>query len=187
MKELLSFINTIQGLDIETEDGIKRYFVEKVFKKNELILEESKICNEIFFIRSGLVQRFYLKDGNEITKWIYHDNHWVTSISSFFNTKPSFDYLQVCEDTTVYSLSAVNEQKLLEYPLFLKFHVQFLRSSFAAFDEFHFVFDTMSAQEKYHYLLDHFPLMIQKSKQKHIASLLNVSQERLSRIRASIS
>ncbi len=122
-----------------------------------------------------------------MTKWLYHENHWVASMGSYFNQKPSFEFLQACEDTTVYSLSYANEQKLLENPLFFKFHARFLRSSLAAFDEFHFVFGSMSAQNKYRYLLDKFPLMIQKSKQKYIASLLNISQETLSRIRAEIN
>jgi len=44
----------------------------------------------------------------------------------------------------------------------------------------------MTAQKKYSYLIEKFPLIIQKAKQKHVASLLNVSPETLSRIRAEI-
>ncbi len=186
MTELIRFINQFQELDRETEEAIKSYFEKEIYKKNDFILEEGKVCSKISFIKSGLVRRFYINDGDEITKWLYHENHWIGSLASYFNQKPSFEFFQACEDTSLCSLSYVNEQKLLEYPLFLKFHAKFLRRSLAAFDEFHFVFGSMSAQKKYRYLLNKFPLMIQKAKQKHIASLLNISQETLSRIRAEI-
>jgi CRP-like cAMP-binding protein len=186
MIELLKFINQFQELDAETEEAIKSYFEEEVFRKNEFLVEEGKICTKIYFIKSGLVRRFYQREDEEMTKWLYHDNHWIAIMSSYFNQTPSLEYLQACEDTVVYSLSFTNEQKLLEYPLFFKFSARFFRCSLANFDEFHFVFGILSAQQKYQYLIDKFPLMIRKAKQKHIASLLNVSQETLSRIRASI-
>lgn len=186
MKELIRFINQYQEIDNETEEAIKRYFVKEVYRKNEFLLEEGKVCSKISFISSGLVRRFSIDDGTDITKWLYYDTHWVASLFSYFRQKPSVEYLQACEETTVYSLSYENEQILLKYPKFLQFHVKFLRNSIAAFDEFHFVFGSMSAQEKYHYILDKFPLMIKKAKQKHVASLMNVSQETLSRIRATI-
>lgn len=187
MTELINYINQFQKLDSETEEAIKSQFEEEVFRKNEFLVEEGKICTKLYFIKSGLVRRFYLKDGEEMTKWLYHDNHWIAIMSSYFNQKPSLEFLQACEHTAVYSMSFANEQKLLEYPLFFKFYAQFFRCSLANFDEFHFVFGTMSALQKYQYLIDKFPLMIKKAKQKHIASLLNISQETLSRIRASIN
>ena len=186
MKELIEFITQFQELDDETEDAIKNKFEEKLYKKKDYLLKEGEVCSKIFFIKTGLVRRFYIVDGEEITKWIYHDNHWVTSLASYFNQKPSFEYLQADQDTVVYFLSIENEQELLKFPLFLKFHFKFLRSSLAAFDEFHFVLDSMTTQKKYKYILKNFPLIIQRSKQKNIASLLNVSQETLSRIRAEI-
>jgi Mn-dependent DtxR family transcriptional regulator len=45
----------------------------------------------------------------------------------------------------------------------------------------------MNAKEKYLYMIKYFPEIIQKAKLKHIASFLDVSQETLSRIRASIN
>jgi CRP-like cAMP-binding protein len=187
MKELLDYINLFQPLDEDTEMAIRHFFKEEFYSKNEFLVEEGKACTKINFIKSGLVRRFYLSDGEEVTKWLYHDNHWIAIMSSYFNQKPSLEYLQACEDTVVYSLSFEDEKKLLEYPLFFKFLAHFFRVSLANFDEFHFVFSSMTAQQKYQYLIDKFPLMIQKAKQKHIASLLNVSQETLSRIRASIN
>ena len=187
MKELLNFIRAFQEIDTETEQAIKRYFVKETFKKNEFIIEEGEICSKVCFIQSGLIRRFHIKDGLEITSWIYFDNQWVTSLSSFFEQKPSYEYLQACEETIICSLSFADEQKLLEYPLFSRFHIKQLRFYISKLNEFHHQYKLMSAQEKYQYLLSYFPEIIQKAKLKYIASLMDVSQETLSRIRATIN
>lgn len=186
MTELIAFINHFQELDFETEQAIRKYFVKEIYKRNELIIEAGKICSKLCFIESGLVRRFYEEDGEDVTKWIYSSNQFITSLSSFFEQKPSFEFFQACEETIVYSLSYADEQILLEYPLFSKFHIKQLRFYLSKLNEFHHLYKLMNAQEKYLYLLTSFPQVIEKAKLKHIASLIGVSQETLSRIRASI-
>jgi signal-transduction protein with cAMP-binding, CBS, and nucleotidyltransferase domain len=187
MRELIHVINGFQELDFETEEAIKKYFIVERFKKDEFIIEEGKVCSKIYFIKSGAVRRFSLEDGVEFTKWIYTDNQFVTSLSSFFEQKPSFESLQTCEETIVYSLLYSDELILLEYPLFSQFHIKQLRLYLSKINEFHHLFRIMNAQEKYTYLLESFPQIILKAKLKHIASLIGVSQETISRIRASIN
>lgn len=187
MKELINVINSFQKLDQETEDVIKEYFVEEKFKKNQLIIEEGKVCDKIYFIKSGTIRRFSIVENVEVTKWIYTDNQFITSMSSFFEQKPSFEIFQTSDETTVYSLSYDDEQILLRYPLFSSFHLKLLRLYLSKINEFHHQFRLMSAQEKYLYLLKSFPEIIKKAKLKDIASLIGISQETLSRIRASIT
>jgi hypothetical protein len=187
MKELIEFINRYVELDSETEQAILDCFKTEVYEKNEFIVEEGKICSKVSFIESGLVRRFYMNDGQEVTSWFYYGNQWLTSTTSFFDQKPSFEIFQACERTVLFSLSYADEQRLLEYPLFAKFHINLLRQYLASLNQFHHRYKLMNAHEKYAYLLAYFPEIIQKAKLKHIASLLNVSQETLSRIRASIN
>jgi signal-transduction protein with cAMP-binding, CBS, and nucleotidyltransferase domain len=186
MKELIDVINSFQKLDRETEAAIQRFFIVEKFEKNELIIEEGKICKKVYFIKSGAIRRFCFENEEEVTKWIYTDNQFVTSMSSFFEQRPSFEIFQACEETIVYSLSYSDEQLLLEYPLFLKFHLKQLRHYLSKINEFHHLFRVMTAEKKYLFLLESFPQIIQKAKLKYIASLIGVSQETLSRIRSSI-
>lgn len=186
MEELIQIISSFQKLDLETEAAIKRYFKKETLKKDEFLIEEGKICSKIYFIKSGAVRRFCIEDGDELTKWIYTDNQFVTSMSSFFEQKPSFENFQSYENTHLYSLSYSDEQALLEYPLFIKFHIKQLRYYLSNINEFNHLFRLMTAEKKYLFLLESFPQIIRKAKLKHIASLIGVSQETLSRIRASI-
>jgi len=187
MTELISLINSFQEIDFETESAIRKYFVEESFKKDEFVIYEGKICDKIYFIKSGTIRRFCLENGIEVTRWIYTDAQFVTSLSSFFEQKTSFESFQACENTVVYSLSYQDEKLLLQYPLFVNFHTRQLRLYLSRINEFHYLFSVMNAQEKYLFLLDSFPEIIKKSKLKYVASLIGVSQETLSRIRAMIS
>ncbi len=187
MDELIKIINSFQVLDIETELEIRKYFVQEDFKKGEFLVREGRICDKIYFIKSGAIRRFCLEDEAEVTKWIYTDNQFVTSMSSYFEQKSSFEILQASENSTLYSLSYSDEQILLRYPLFAKFHINQLRLYLSRINEFHHLFRTMTAQQKYFFLLNSFPQIIIKAKLKDVASLIGVSQETLSRIRASIS
>jgi signal-transduction protein with cAMP-binding, CBS, and nucleotidyltransferase domain len=187
MIELMKFINKFQKLDDETEQAIKKYFVVETFKKDEFIVETGKICSKVFFIKSGFVRRFFMNDEQEVTIWFYGNNQMATSMPSFFEQKPAYEYLQACEDTIIYALSFNNEQKLLEeYPLFAKFHLKQLRYYLAGLDEVSYRLKLMTAKEKYLMMLALVPEIMQKAKLKHVASFLDVSQETLSRIRASI-
>lgn len=174
-------------MDNETEQAIKQFHIEETYQKEDFIVEAGKICSKVVFIKSGLLRRFFIHEGQDITIWIYCSNQMATSMPSFFWQKPAYEYLQACEDTVVYSLSRENEQLLLEYPLYAKFQLQLMRVYLSGVDEVNYRFKLMTAKEKYNYMLSYFPEIIQKSKLKHIASFLDVSQETLSRIRASIN
>jgi signal-transduction protein with cAMP-binding, CBS, and nucleotidyltransferase domain len=187
MTELINVINSFEKLDFETEQAIKNHFVEEKFQKNEVIIQEGKICNKVYFIKSGVIRRFCMEDGVEVTKWIYTDHQFVTSLSSFFEQSPSFEIFQACEETIVYSISYDDEQLLIQYPLFSNFHIKQLRLYLSKINEFHHLYRAMNAQERYLYLLNSFPQIIIKAKLKYVASMIGVSQETLSRIRASIS
>lgn len=186
MIELFAEMEKIQKLDFETKELIKLYFFEEKFKKEEFILAQGKVCEKIYFIKSGVVRRFYMEDDKEIVSWIYTENQFFTSLSSYFEQKPSFEIFTACDETIVYSLSFQDELKLLDYPIFAQFHIKFLRVYLSKLNEFHHIFRFMSAQEKYDFLLKSSPDIIKNSKLKHIASLIGVSQETLSRIRAGI-
>jgi CRP-like cAMP-binding protein len=187
MIKLIRFINNFQQLDSETEEAVKRHFVEETFKKDKYLVEAGKICSKVFFIKSGFVRRFFINDDQEVTIWFYGNNQMATSMPSFFEQKPAYEYLQACEDTVIYSLSFYNEQKLLEeYPLFAKFHLKQLRYYLAGLDEVNYRLKLMTAKEKYMMMLALVPEIMQKAKLKHVASFLDISQETLSRIRAAI-
>lgn len=186
MIKLIENIKTAVPLDGPTESIIIEKFKVEKFTKGHILLKENSICNKIWFIETGVIRQYMIIDGVDITKWFYTDNEWATSHYSYFEQMPSFEYLQVYEDSTIYSITINDEKELLNYPQYLKFQVVLLRHYLASINYFMKTYKQMTADEKYKFFIDNHPKVIQRVKLKHLASLIGISQETLSRIRAKL-
>ena len=81
-------------------------------------------------------------------------------------------------------LYEVITKKLAEIPQFVTFTNALMGEQFAVLDVNTREFTQMSATEKYNYLLKKAPEMMKRAKLGHIASLMGITQETLSRIRS---
>ena len=92
--------------------AVDHYFVERSFKRREILLQASHVCRHLFFVAKGCVRHFHIKeDGSEATCDITLENQWATDFVSFADETPSRLSLQALEDTVVYS---VEKARLLE-------------------------------------------------------------------------
>lgn len=184
-----SLINTIKAevqLNTETELAIIEKFKIQKIKRGEILLKENAVCNKFWFIVSGTIRQYMLIEGIEVTKWFYVDNQWATSHYSYFEQKPAYDYLEIYKDSTVYYISFDDEKELLEYPQYQKYQIILLRHYLASLNYFMRNYKQMTADDKYKFLLENHPEVVQRVKLKEIASLIGISQETLSRIRARL-
>jgi CRP-like cAMP-binding protein len=186
MNKLIENIRKDVPLDITTESILREKFKVEKLTKGQILLKENSVCNKVWFIETGVIRQYMLIDGVEITKWFYTDNEWVTSHYSYFEQKPSFEYLHAYEDSLVYSITIDDEKELLNYPQYLKYQVVLLRHYLASLNYFMKTYKQMTADEKYKFFIDNHPKVIQRVKLKHLASLIGISQETLSRIRARL-
>lgn len=184
MNQLTNFINKYAPLDKTAESAIANAARKESLQKNEILLQPGQYCHKLWFIKSGLIRRFYVHHDKEITTWIYYENQWFTASQSFFKEEPSTEYIQACEASELISISKEASQKLLEYPSIQKFSNLHLQEMLACTEKFIQEFTPLSAAEKYQYLFDNVPTIVKRAKLGHIASLMGVSQETLSRIRA---
>ena len=85
--------------------AVDEYFVERIFKRKELLLEATCPCRHLFFIVKGSVRYFRIKeDSSETTCDISLDNQWATEFVSFTSGTPARLSLQALEETTVYCI-----------------------------------------------------------------------------------
>ncbi len=184
MENLINFIRQYTRLDKDAEEALRENIDSESYSRNEYLLQEGQICSRVWFIQTGSVRKFYLHEGKEITVWIHFENEMFTSLSSYFQQQPSDEYLQACETTTLLSISYVNSQKLNRYQQLGKFSKLHLEEQFSIIDKVSKKFYQMSALEKYEALTELAPSLMKRAKLGHIASIMGVSQETLSRIRA---
>ncbi len=178
------YINSRVQLDstltLLVEDSLKK----EDFKKNHLLLKEGVVAHRIFFLEKGSARTFYFHDGKDITSWIYRQGHLLTSWSSFYTRTPSYENVELTEDSTIVSLSYDQLQNLYsQHPGLQKFGRIMVEEQLVYLDYFYKGFMFMTAKEKYDLLLSIFPDVTLRVNLGHIASFLGISQETLSRIR----
>jgi len=105
MEAFKKFIENYTNISSSDWDIIQHTFKRKEIAKNELILEEGKICHSFSFIESGLLRYFYYEDGQDITKTFIVPPFCFTSRISFRNQTPSNENIQALEDSVIWQTS----------------------------------------------------------------------------------
>ena len=113
------------------------------------------------------------------------ENDIIISVESFFRQTKSIESIQALEETVLYSIS-YNELQYIyrQFPEF-NFIARVLTEKYYTLSEQRLYSIRMQrSHERYQYLLDHFPELIQRVPAKYLASYLGITEETLSRIRS---
>jgi CRP-like cAMP-binding protein len=171
-------------------DELKMYLQQHLkvvsLPKKHVLLEAGKISNKMYFVESGLLRGYYLKDGKEVTAWIMPEHEFVISILSFYRQTPSYEYIELLEDSTLWAMSYEKLKKA--YKLFPEFNYigRGLTERYYVMSEYRSYYLRMhTAEERLKLLLADFPTILARVKHKYVASLLGLSPETLSRILAN--
>lgn len=155
--------------------------------KNDILQNIGHTCKTLYFVESGLLRIFYLKDGNDITESFETENSFVARAESLFSNNPSQKGIQALEKTDLISIST---QKLFdlfeENPEIERLFRKIIELSYVKTIQRIESLQFNTAEERYLNLLNEFPEIIQRVQLKHIASYLGITQVSLSRIRAQI-
>jgi len=153
--------------------------------KGSLLVKEGQIAHRLYFLEKGTARTFYYHNAKDITSWIYGEFSPFTTWSSYLDATPSFENLEIVEDAVVISFTKNDLEKLyLNNAQFERFGRKMMEQQLSYLDAFYKGYLFMSAKERYDLLLSTFPDVTQRVNLGHIASLLGISQETLSRIRA---
>jgi CRP-like cAMP-binding protein len=186
---LLQFIQKMQQLPPEKTEVIAGFFTEKNFSKNDLMIEEGKVCDEYFVLVEGLVrsQAFDL-EGNDITTGFCSPQQIVADPYSFFKRIPCKENFYAITDCTVYKITYDEVQKAFHsMPEFREFGRGILINAYALLKQRMLSMLQETAEQRYSNLLHSNPDIIQNAPVKHIASYLGVTDTSLSRIRKEFS
>ncbi len=184
---LLQVLNNINILSPVIKSELESYLVEEHYPKKTILLKEGQVSHRIYFVKQGFTRAYYHKSGNEFTSWFMGQGEIIVSVYSFFSRKPSFENIQVLEDSVLQSIGWDELQSIYKnHPEFnltgrLITEQYYIRSEERAIN-----LQTLSAKQRYENLLATYPGILQKASLGQIASFLSIKQETLSRIRGKV-
>jgi len=183
MEALKSFINKYTALPEAEWKEISKHFEKKVFRKDELILEQGTICRHFWFLEKGLVRFFVLLDGKELTRFFTTAPYCFTSKDSFRQRKAAVENIQALETTHTWQINLEHSQQLLEVKAWESFTRNFLHEVQSHIEELLMEMATETAESRYLKLLARYPDLIKKIPLNYLSGFLGIAPQSLSRIR----
>ncbi len=158
--------------------------IQHCFKrKGDHLLKKGQVNGGVYILEKGILRFYYHNNQKEITTWFCSEN-MVAFSSSFFFHLPSFENIQVLEDSSVYYISGDVLNKLYKENEQINTIGRKLSEEYCLeFEHRVASLQTQTALERYEDLINHTPEIFQRVSLGDIASYLAISPETLSRIR----
>ncbi|HYC84778.1 MAG TPA: Crp/Fnr family transcriptional regulator [Chryseosolibacter sp.] len=181
---LRNYLHQFQLLTNEEVELIVTASEIECVEKGTILLEEGQVSNKCHFLLKGCVREYVIKDGDEKTTGFYTEGQALDPFSPPVNPPPS-KYNLVCVEDCVFAVSKstlVEEMCRIIPRLETLIVEEVQRNGMRAQDEIS-RFITSSPEERYLYLLENRPDLLNRVPQHQIASYIGVTPESLSRIR----
>ena len=181
---LLNIQKHIQ-LNDDEKARINASFCDANFGKNEVIIEQSRLCKKLFYVEEGSLRAFNVNQhGKESTIMFAIKDWWITDMYSFTNKTQALLSIETLEDSRLRSIDFESLEGLFETMpkmerLFrILFQKAYIREQLRVLDNI-----SLSTEERYGQFLLKYPQIAEKVTQKQIASYLGVTPEFLSTIK----
>lgn len=155
--------------------------------KKSWVLEPGQILEDVFFIESGMVKLVYYKENRWVTHFFFMENSFVASSESLFLGTQSPYGIETIEDSSLVRIPFDRIKEIAETSIEMnKIIQQILTNSLIAYSRRLTSLQFESAPDRYQYLMDTNPEIIQRAPLGDIASYLGISQQTLSVIRHQV-
>ena len=179
-------INSIEWSLIQSRLSVKRYI------KGEAILHQGDVCGELYFINRGLARGYIIDESGKDFTWgiFFNDstahmsNIFVVEYDSFLRQSPSSIHIEALEECEIVAISFSDVQFLYNR---LKKGERFGRlMAEEAYSYLHAMTidrQTKSAKQRFEKFTRETPHLLDKVPQYHIATLLGITPQHLSRLK----
>jgi CRP-like cAMP-binding protein len=181
------FIQNIHPLPNDTLEELISHFQHLELPKNYFLLKLGRPCKHIWFLVKGAARYFYTgDDGKDYNVWFSLDSDIITDAPSFVSQKPSYESIQLLEDSELYSIEKKVLNSLLQkHHSFALWYITLIEKHYVSqIEERISDLQFLSAKQRYDKLLQQFSNISNRISLGQIASYLNITQETLSRIRS---
>ena len=182
---LIEHIKKFIPVSEELAKRLQEISTERVIEKGKFLHKPNRICENTYFIKSGLLRIFYKKDEKEITDNFSAENEWITSIYSFMKNVPDNCYIEALERSEVIAINILQLEKCFEdFPEMERFGRILISNYFVQQSERIISMQFHTAKEKYQFFCKTSKNKLLRVPLGMLASHLGITQETLSRVRA---
>lgn len=185
---LLDLFNTIHPLDTEVSEQLKDSFEIITTDKKQVLVKEGDVCNYVYLLLDGLARMYYIKEDMEICSlFFFEPNHLFTVPNSFYSRQPGYHFIETLEVCTLGRISYNKLQQLYTtYPALNFVGRVITENYFVKSEERLYLLRKRTAEERYMYIVERYPMILQKIPLTYVATYLGITLETLSRIRNKI-
>lgn len=187
MDKLLQFLHSIHALSPALLAHLRLITRVKTISRKEFLLKAGHVCRQICFVEKGLLRSFYLKNEQEISSRFMREGEVIVSLSSFFRQLPSDECIQALEDCELLCMDYTDLQYTCRhFPEFHQFTRVLTEQYFQRNEQMLYALRLQRSHERYAYLMEQHPYLIQRVPSKYLASYLGITDVTLSNIKSRI-
>jgi len=157
-------------------------------EKGTELLKEGEVCKSVYLLVKGSIRMYSIEDGKEVNVDLVLENQLASDFKSFHEEKPSAFFMVAMEDCQLIQIIKKEYFPLLETTESLVcINWKVYQALLIKEEEHANMFKLFNPEERYQYILENRPELIQRIPVSQLASYLGMSRETLSRIRQRIS
>tara|TARA_B110000858_G_scaffold175378_1_gene208718 strand:+ start:186 stop:758 length:573 start_codon:yes stop_codon:yes gene_type:complete len=188
MKEPLEN-NIFNHINLTSEEYLdaRSYFKSKKLKRLEILHITNVVCDNIYFIESGIVRYYQMEDEKEVTGGFFFKGEWYADLGSFLSNDYTKQTAQALEDSSLLFISKKDLDKLFQkMPKTERFGRIIAEQTLLGLRKKMDDLTLLDAKERYLNLIKNSPKIIKNIPQHYIASYLGIEPQSLSRIRKNL-
>ncbi|HEY4108693.1 Crp/Fnr family transcriptional regulator [Puia sp.] len=160
-------------------------FREVKINKRQFIVQPGFVARSRWFVIQGALRGYVVGDaGEDHTIQLAIEEWWISDYNSYIFQQPASMFVVALEDCVLLQISHEDEKQLkaMNHAFETFFRILGERST-ASMQRRIISNHTKTAEERYQYFLEKYPLMVERLPQYVVASFLGMSTEFLSKIR----
>lgn len=184
-RALFEFLNKFLPLsEEEFQSFVLPYVESRTVNKKQVLTETGKVEQYLNFINKGLVRKYFLREGEEFITQVSYEGQVIHSQESFYSQTASEYFIETIEPGTLLSFSYNNLEAMFSANAKMeRLGRKIVTYIMVVMDRWQMQLLKLSARDRFLYFVQHNPVLLQRTPQKYLASLLNIQPETFSRFK----